>query len=114
MEELISFELLPTFEECYIVDNLKINRYLYGFRSEKKVNNITYEFKVHRNAVEIYANENGGMTFKTLCNVMQDKKVDETVIDKIQNVLKLFKPEMQEYVERKKTWEQKCKIHISI
>lgn len=39
MDELISFSLVPSsFRECYVVDNLKINRLLVGFSGEKEYN----------------------------------------------------------------------------
>lgn len=105
---------MPTFKECYIVDNLQINSRLFEFRGEKKIDGVTYDLNVYKKMFEIYANKNGGNTFNTLCCIKQDNPVCENVIDDIQNVLKLFKSEMQEYVERKKKWEQKSKINISV
>lgn len=114
MDEVISFELLPTFEECYIVDNLKISKHLVNFTGEKKIDGVTYELNVYKNIVDIYTNKSGGNTFKTLCHIIQDGKVHEVVANDLQSIFKLFKSEMREYSERKKKWEQKSKINISV
>ena len=114
MEELISFELLPTLEEYYIVDNLKVNKLLVDFTSKKKIDSATYELSIYKNAVDICSNKYGGNMFKTLCHVMQDGKVYEEVANSLQSILELFKSEMQEYVELKIKWMQKSKINISV
>ena len=49
MDELVSFSLIPTIEERYIVDNLKINKYLFGFSKSKEVNGVRYMIDVHKN-----------------------------------------------------------------
>lgn len=105
MEELISFYLLPTFEECYIVDKLKINENLRGFECEKATNDITYKIKVYMNAIEVYSNKNSKETLEFTHVVNEDNRISETAIDYIQSTIKLFKNEMLEYVERKNRWE---------
>ena len=114
MENLISFDLVPTFQECYIVDNLQINDSLFEFRGEKKIDGAIYELNVYKTMFDIYTNKNSGNTFKTLGHIEQNNPVDENNIDDIQNILKLFKSEMQKYVERKRKWKQKNKINISV
>lgn len=112
MEELISFYLLPTFEECYIVDKLKINENLRGFECEKSTNGITYKIKVYMNAIEVHSNKNSKETLEFTHVVNEDNRIDETSIDYVQGTIKLFKNEMLEYVERKNRWEQKKEIHF--
>lgn len=115
MDNLVSFSLVPSsYRECYVVANLKFNRLLVGFSGEKEVDGMTYEFKIYSNSVSAYTNGGKGNTYKTIFNIERDCMINENVIDDIQNVLKLFKSEMQEYVERKKKWEQKNKINISV
>ena len=115
MDELISFSLVPSsFRECYVVDDLKINRLLVGFSAEKEIDGMTYEFNIYNDSVSAYTNKGRGNTFKTIFNIERDCMINENVIDDIKNVLNLFKSEMQDRVERKMEWEQKSIIHISI
>lgn len=114
MEELISFDLVPIFEECYVIENLQINKRLLGFRCEKNYGSAVCEFNVYKSMIEIYRREIESNTFKFFHTIMSGDKIYESVIYDIQNILQLFKSEMKEYVERKKEFEQKSRIHISI
>lgn len=114
MDNLISFDIIPTLAEYYVIENLQINYCLLGFRGETKLNEIKYELDIYKKSVEIYANKDGGATFKLLCSIKQGEVFYEVAVEEVQNVFKLFKSEMQEYVERKKKWQQKKKINISV
>ena len=115
MEELISFELVPSsLRECYVVENLKFNRHLVGFSGEKEIDGAKYEIKVYNHSVAAYTNKGKGNTFNTIFNAENCEMVHENVIDNIKDILNLFKLEMQEHIDRKVEWERKSTIHISI
>ena len=114
MDELVSFSLIPTIAERYIADNLKINKYLFGFSKSKEVNGVRYMIDVHKNSVNVSEDRGFGYGYEYFCKIEQDGEVLEYSVNKIENILKSFKEGMQEHIKKKMEWEQKSKIHISI
>lgn len=114
MDNLISFCLLPTTGEFYAVDNLQLNKYIYGFNGEIEVDGTRYILKGYKNSVEIYTNGGYGNRFEILSYIKQNNSIYKSTIDETKNILKLFKPKIKEHINRKMKWEQENKIYISI
>lgn len=114
MDGLISFDLLPTLEENYIVDDLQVNKYLIGFSEKKKLNGVVYELNIYDNSIVVFENESFYNTYEIFCNIRQGHKVNERDINLLENIFKSFKTELREHAEKTMKWEQKSTIHISI
>lgn len=114
MDELISFDLIPSTDGYYIVDNLQINKHLFGFSKKKKIDGVMHELNVYDNSVVIFEDADFYNTYEIFCNIKQGHKVYEQAVNRIKNILNLFKSETQGYAELKIKWEKKSKIYISI
>lgn len=112
--KLIGFCLSPSDEGFYVVDNLEINKHLYGFVVKKQIDGATYELSVYKDAFCVYTDRFNGNRLKPYFSISKDKKVHQYMVDEIQDVLMSFNYEIQKHVEQKTRWEQKIKIYISI
>lgn len=113
-DDLINFCLSPSIDGCYVVNNLQVNKHLDGVVIEKKIDGCTYGLSVYKDSLCVYTDRYNSRRLELFFSISNDKKVYRYIVDEIQYILKLFKSEMQEYVERKKKWEQKNKINISV
>ena len=106
--KLIRFCLSP-YEDCYIVDNLEINKHLYGFVVKKKIDGATYELSIYKDAFCVYTNKFNDKRLEPYFSISNDKKVYQYMVDEIKDILMSFIYEIQKYVEQKRDGSKKEK-----
>ena len=101
MDNLISFDIEPQNIGRYVIKNLKINPNLEFFTHTFKHNNKKYSIKINRRYIKFY--KYGWFSGdELLFFVDNDSIINWQAVVLIEELLRLYKDEMQQYVDRMK------------